>query len=121
MVTIAFIGVPGVPMAQAQDASAWNLVPHAAARLIAGATHGSADGIWLRAGIEIRLAPGWHTYWRYPGDSGVPPATKPMIAPAMIDAAKGGCGGASPSFAAADRADFTICRAATISNIPTTG
>ena len=31
----------------------------------------AADG--LRAGIEIRLAPGWKTYWRYPGDSGVPP------------------------------------------------
>ena len=27
----------------------------------------------LRAGIEIRLDPGWKTYWRYPGDSGVPP------------------------------------------------
>ena len=27
----------------------------------------------LRAGIEIKLQPGWHTYWRYPGDSGVPP------------------------------------------------
>jgi DsbC/DsbD-like thiol-disulfide interchange protein len=26
-----------------------------------------------RAGIEIRLGPGWKTYWRYPGDSGVPP------------------------------------------------
>src|SRR6266542_1702588 len=27
----------------------------------------------VRAGIEIRLDPGWKTYWRYPGDSGVPP------------------------------------------------
>jgi DsbC/DsbD-like thiol-disulfide interchange protein len=27
----------------------------------------------LRAGIELRLAAGWKTYWRYPGDSGVPP------------------------------------------------
>ena len=27
----------------------------------------------LRAGIQIRLAAGWKTYWRYPGDSGVPP------------------------------------------------
>lgn len=27
----------------------------------------------MRAGIEIRLDPGWKTYWRYPGDSGVPP------------------------------------------------
>ena len=26
------------------------------------------------AGVEIRLDPGWKTYWRYPGDSGVPPA-----------------------------------------------
>jgi DsbC/DsbD-like thiol-disulfide interchange protein len=23
--------------------------------------------------VEIRLAPGWKTYWRYPGDSGMPP------------------------------------------------
>ncbi len=28
----------------------------------------------LRAGVEIRLASGWKTYCRYPGDSGVPPA-----------------------------------------------
>ncbi|MFG1479877.1 protein-disulfide reductase DsbD domain-containing protein [Xanthobacter sp. V4C-4] len=25
------------------------------------------------AGLEIRLHPQWKTYWRYPGDSGVPP------------------------------------------------
>ncbi len=25
------------------------------------------------AGIRIRLAPGWKTYWRAPGDSGIPP------------------------------------------------
>src|SRR5690349_23436369 len=28
---------------------------------------------FLRAGIEIRLDPGWLTYWRDPGDSGAPP------------------------------------------------
>ena len=28
----------------------------------------------LRAGLDILLAPGWKTYWRYPGDSGVPPS-----------------------------------------------
>jgi len=27
----------------------------------------------FRAGLEIRLKDGWKTYWRYPGDSGVPP------------------------------------------------
>ena len=31
-----------------------------------------ADGR-LRALLDIRLAPGWKTYWREPGDAGVPP------------------------------------------------
>ncbi|WP_127091202.1 protein-disulfide reductase DsbD domain-containing protein [Aquabacter cavernae] len=34
---------------------------------------GGIDGGTLEAGIEIRLAAGWKTYWRYPGDSGIPP------------------------------------------------
>jgi suppressor for copper-sensitivity B len=33
-----------------------------------------ADGR-LEAGIEIELAPGWKTYWRSPGDAGIPPVT----------------------------------------------
>ena len=40
-------------------------------RLIAGAN--SKDDVALRAGVEIKMQPGWKTYWRYPGDSGVPP------------------------------------------------
>ncbi|MGH6873549.1 MAG: protein-disulfide reductase DsbD domain-containing protein, partial [Aestuariivirgaceae bacterium] len=32
----------------------------------------SPDGAWT-AGLEITLAEGWKTYWRLPGDSGVPP------------------------------------------------
>jgi DsbC/DsbD-like thiol-disulfide interchange protein len=55
------------------NASDWEAQPHAAARLIAGAALKSSDAMGLRAGIEIRLDPGWKTYWRYPGDSGVPP------------------------------------------------
>ncbi len=27
----------------------------------------------LSGGIEVRLKPGWKTYWRYPGSSGIPP------------------------------------------------
>jgi DsbC/DsbD-like thiol-disulfide interchange protein len=73
ILTIALLCVPGMSMARAQDASAWDTVSHGAARLIAGAMHKSGNDVWLRAGIEIRLDPGWHTYWRYPGDSGVPP------------------------------------------------
>jgi len=73
VVSIALICLAGAQVARAQDASPWEAVPHGAARLIAGETHGSSDGVWLRAGVEIRLDAGWHTYWRYPGDSGVPP------------------------------------------------
>lgn len=45
-------------------------VQGAQVQLMSGAV---ADGV-ADAGIEVRLAPGWKTYWRYPGDSGVPPA-----------------------------------------------
>jgi DsbC/DsbD-like thiol-disulfide interchange protein/cytochrome c biogenesis protein CcdA len=27
----------------------------------------------FRIGLHLQLAPGWHTYWRNPGDAGVPP------------------------------------------------
>lgn len=61
-----------VSPAGAADASSWDGDGRSAVRLVAG---GSARprGDELRAGLEIRLAPGWKTYWRYPGDSGVPP------------------------------------------------
>lgn len=42
---------------------------HGSARLMQGEGSG---GVWS-AGLEIRLAEGWKTYWRMPGDSGVPP------------------------------------------------
>src|ERR1700680_2214125 len=60
LLTIAAIALPCIPgMARAQDSSAWDAEPH--------------DAAWLGAVIEIRLDTGWKTYWRYPGDSGVPP------------------------------------------------
>jgi len=31
-----------------------------------------ADGTHVAA-LEIRMAPGWHTYWRAPGEGGIPP------------------------------------------------
>ena len=57
--------------AHATDASVWSKDTHSAFRLIAGNNEPNAGS--LHAGIEIRIEPGWHTYWRYPGDSGVPP------------------------------------------------
>src|SRR6201985_712520 len=57
------------PDAQAQDASAWQKGTHAAVRLLAG----SRSGPVLLGGIVVQLDPGWKTYWRTSGDSGVPP------------------------------------------------
>ena len=69
----AAILLTAAPSASAQDASNWDGQMHSAARLIAGALSKSQDTSFVRAGIEIKLDPGWQTYWRDPGDSGAPP------------------------------------------------
>jgi DsbC/DsbD-like thiol-disulfide interchange protein len=55
--------------ARAQDASPWQRDGHSAVRLLAG----SRSGAVLMGGIGFALQQGWKTYWRTPGDSGVPP------------------------------------------------
>jgi DsbC/DsbD-like thiol-disulfide interchange protein len=67
---IAAVAVVGTP-AYAADASSWDGDVRSAIRLIAGGPRSSDSDV--RAGVEIKLGPGWKTYWRYPGDSGVPP------------------------------------------------
>ena len=54
---------------RAEDSSPWQRDAHSALRLLAG----SRSGAVLLGGIAIQLQPGWKTYWRTPGDSGVPP------------------------------------------------
>jgi DsbC/DsbD-like thiol-disulfide interchange protein len=60
----------GLIVAASADVSRWQGDERSAIRLIAG-SHTTAGT--LPGGIEMRLKPGWHTYWRYPGDAGVPP------------------------------------------------
>ena len=55
--------------ARAEDASPWQRDGHSAVRLLAG----SRSGAVLLGGVAFRIQPGWKTYWRTPGDSGVPP------------------------------------------------
>ena len=55
--------------ARAEDASPWQKAAHSAVRLLAG----SRSGPVLLGGIAVQLEPGWKTYWRTSGDSGVPP------------------------------------------------
>jgi DsbC/DsbD-like thiol-disulfide interchange protein len=54
-----------------EDVTLWDGDARSGVRMIAGAPR--AGAAYLRAGVEIRLMRGWHTYWRYPGDAGVPP------------------------------------------------
>ena len=57
------------PTADAAGTAAVVARDHSTVRLFAAAT---PDGSWS-AGLEIVLAEGWKTYWRVPGESGVPP------------------------------------------------
>lgn len=67
---LALAGVARPARAQDASASAWSEAQSARMRLLAGERLG--DGAW-RAAVEIRLAPGFKTYWRHPGDAGLPP------------------------------------------------
>ncbi len=57
---------PAAAMLLARRAAA---APHHRLRLIRGKPR---DGV-ERAGVDIVIDPGWKTYWRMPGDAGVPP------------------------------------------------
>lgn len=57
-------------LAAVHFASAWEETPYSRARLVAGAAPRAGA---LEAGVEIEMEPGWKTYWRVPGESGVPP------------------------------------------------
>src|SRR5436309_13604570 len=61
--------------AQANVASPWVELHNARVRLLAGpaAAKVQAEKSYL-AGVEITLGEGWKTYWRMPGDAGVPPS-----------------------------------------------
>jgi DsbC/DsbD-like thiol-disulfide interchange protein len=63
--------VPGPSAQTSISATPWTELHASRVRLVAGRAK-SAKGHYL-AGLEIVMADGWKTYWRMPGDSGVPP------------------------------------------------
>jgi DsbC/DsbD-like thiol-disulfide interchange protein len=72
---LGVLALAGVGPAQSQapaQAPAWFELLNARARLTGGApaVHGASSYL---AGVEIALDEGWKTYWRMPGDAGVPP------------------------------------------------
>jgi DsbC/DsbD-like thiol-disulfide interchange protein len=67
------LGSAAICLAAPATESPWVKEPYSKVRLVSGAIddNGATERL---AGIQIRLAPGWKTYWRTPGDSGVPPS-----------------------------------------------
>lgn len=64
------VGNAGGVSAQESD---WVRHKEISLRLVSGSS-ASGEGGSLRLGLEMRMAPGWKTYWRSPGDAGLPPA-----------------------------------------------
>ncbi len=68
-VTLAFafgLGLPGKALAARSD---WSHADQSQMRLLLGApTSGKLVG-----GLEMLIDPGWYTYWRDPGEAGIPP------------------------------------------------
>ena len=63
------LAAPSRSPAGESGVSAWVEAPFVRVRLInAGQT---GEGAW-RVGVEIDMDEGWKTYWRFPGESGVP-------------------------------------------------
>lgn len=83
---LAAIALAGSPAAAGDGlATAWSGGYNSRVRLIAGvdasepasagtAAAGQGRASRVIAGIELEMPPGWKTYWRNPGDAGIPPS-----------------------------------------------
>jgi DsbC/DsbD-like thiol-disulfide interchange protein len=68
---VALLPAPMQAASQAAVATQWVSLHDARVRLVAGPAAGDSKA--YLAGVEVELAEGWKTYWRMPGDAGVPP------------------------------------------------
>jgi len=71
--------------AGASTATAVVVTPQVRAELLAQAPEGVAPGKPLMLGLKLEHKPGWHTYWKNPGDSGLP-TTLAWTLPAGVSA-----------------------------------
>ncbi len=67
------LGVALAAGTRAETISAPVVTPHVRAQLVA---LDRLDDGRLSLGLRLTVKPGWHTYWRNPGDSGEPPTLK---------------------------------------------
>jgi len=71
----AILGVAAgeAALAGATSSSPWVVSNSSKVRLVSGTVE-LDDTPALVAGVQLRMDPGWKTYWKNPGDSGVPPS-----------------------------------------------
>lgn len=70
IVLVTLIGLAGVPAAHALE-SAPVRTARATATLVSE-VDSVTPGQPFRIGLRLRMTPGWHTYWKNPGDAGAP-------------------------------------------------
>ena len=71
------------PVADAQPSSSRRAgAPHVTVELIADRDLARAGTQWL--GLRFAIEPGWHIYWRNPGDSGEPPEVRWQLPSGMM-------------------------------------
>jgi DsbC/DsbD-like thiol-disulfide interchange protein len=71
---LALFALPLVSAGSATAKSGWTETFQSRARLVAAKKHEIGGKITLTAGIQLELNKGWKTYWRNPGDAGLPPS-----------------------------------------------
>lgn len=57
----------------ADSTGEWVSTPYSKARIISAGPGSEPSRKTWQIGVQITLEPGWKTYWRVPGDAGVPP------------------------------------------------
>jgi thiol:disulfide interchange protein len=76
MVAGLMVAGPALMMTVAAPARALESAPVASKRAVATVvtdTDAMRPGAPFRVALRLRMADGWHTYWKNPGDAGVPP------------------------------------------------
>jgi thiol:disulfide interchange protein DsbD len=70
LIVALLLAAVALPARAAESAAV--TTPRATATLVSD-TDRIAPGTPFKVGLRLRMAPGWHTYWRNPGDAGIAP------------------------------------------------
>ncbi|NWG14111.1 MAG: hypothetical protein HXY20_11315 [Acidobacteria bacterium] len=81
-VAVLVAGLPGTWAAGSDAALRQVRAQHSSVELIVADEEPDRErGLWI--GVRFRLDPGWHIYWKNPGDSGLPPSVNWQLPPGV--------------------------------------